>query len=214
METSVGPVLYLVLLVAALASSRATGAGARPVSRQPVATLSTLAIVGVPTLLELTVKPELLELLQRDAELIGRGQVWRLVTALVVQDGGVLGAAFNLATLAVVGVAAEQAWGARRWIAIAGISGVGAELWGLAVQPVGGGNSVIVLGLAGSLASLAVRHSVGAAQRLGVVALTISVVLLAIGDIHGGAATIGAVLGLVGRPPRPPGHVDAVASDG
>ncbi len=46
--------------------------------------------------------------LRRDRTAIDHGQVWRLVTALVVQDGGVAGTVFNLAGLAAVGVLAER----------------------------------------------------------------------------------------------------------
>jgi len=205
-DTSVSALLYLVLLVVALGSVRAMGEIVQPVTKQPVATFVALALVGVPTLLQLTVAPELLERLQRDPDPIGRGQRWRLVSALVVQDAGVLGAAFNLAALAVVGIAAERVWGTRRWVLIAVLSGVGSELWGLVVQPVGAGNSVVVFGLAASLASVAVRSGPRKARGLGALVLTIALVLLATGDIHGGAATIGAVLGLVLWPIPSPGR--------
>ena len=134
--------------------------------------------------------------LERNWTLIARGQVWRLLTSLVVQDGGLVGAIFNLLALAAIGVAAERVWGAKRWIAIALAAGVGAQFWGKIVQPVGGGNSVAVFGLAASVAVLAMLQGVGIQRLLGLVSLLGAAVLLAIGDIHGGAATIGALLGL------------------
>jgi hypothetical protein len=42
-----------------------------------------------------------------------------LLTSLVVQDGGLVGAIFSLVALAAIGVAAEQVWGAKRWTVIA-----------------------------------------------------------------------------------------------
>ena len=141
--------------------------------------------------------PWLLGDLQRDWILIGRGQVWRLLTTLVVQDGGLAGAIFNLVALGAIGVAAEQVWGARRWTAIALAAGLGAQFWGIIVQPVGAGNSVAVFGLAASMAVLAVLRGVGIQRLVGLISLLGAAVLLVVGDIHGGAATIGAVLGLV-----------------
>jgi rhomboid protease GluP len=162
----------------------------------PWATTVAMLVVGLPTLAQFTVAPWLLENLQRDWTLIGRGQLWRLLTSLVVQDGGLAGAIFNLAALAAIGVAAEQVWAAKRWTVIALAAGVGAQFWGRIVQPLGGGNSVAVFGLAASIAALAVRQGVGAQRLVGLISLLGAAVLLIIGDIHGGAATIGALLGL------------------
>jgi hypothetical protein len=65
------------------------------------------------------------------------------------------------------------------------------------VQPVGAGNSVAVFSLAAALAVLAVLRGAGVQRILGVVSLSGAALLLIIGDIHGGAATIGAVIGAV-----------------
>jgi hypothetical protein len=65
------------------------------------------------------------------------------------------------------------------------------------VQPIGAGNSVAVFSLAASLAVLAVLRG-GRVQRvLGLISLGGAAALLIIGDIHGAAATIGAILGAV-----------------
>jgi len=189
--------LYAVVLTTAFAASRIRPL-ATPVRRRwPWATTVALLVVGIPTLAQFTVAPWLLGDLQRDWILIGRGQVWRLLTSLVVQDGGLAGAIFNLIALAAIGAAAEQVWGAKRWTAIALAAGLGAQFWGIIVQPVGAGNSVAVFGLAASMAVLAVLRGVGIQRLVGLISLLGAAVLLIIGDIHGGAATIGAVLGLV-----------------
>ena len=196
MTVAVQSGLYAVVLATAFAASRI-----RPLSalgrRQPWATAVALLVVGVPTLAQFTVAPTLLENLQCDWALISRGQIWRLFTSLVVQDGGVVGAVFNLAALAAIGFAAEEVWGARRWTAIALTAGVGAQLWGKIVQPVGAGNSVAVFGLAASLAVLALQRGAGIQRILGLTSLLAAAVLLVLNDIHGGAAAIGGVLGLV-----------------
>ncbi|MFI5834879.1 rhomboid family intramembrane serine protease [Micromonospora sp. NPDC051300] len=190
---------YLVLLAAAVRAGLGLLAGSGPEGRRrvPVATVTALVVVGVPTLLQLTVAPALLGQLGRDRAAIGDGQVWRLVTSLVVQDGGVPGSVFNLAALAVVGVVAERFWGARRWVVIALASGVLAQLWGLVVQPVGAGNSVAVFGLAASAAAAAVRSGDRAGRAFGAVSLLVAAALLVAGDIHGGAAVVGATVGTV-----------------
>ena len=188
---------YAVVLSTAFAASRIRPL-ADPVRRRwPWATTVALLVVGIPTLAQFTVAPWLLDQLERNWTLIGRGQIWRVLTSLVVQDGGLAGAIFNLIALAAIGVVAEQVWGAKRWTAIALAAGLGAQFWGIIVQPVGAGNSAAVFGLAASMAVLAVLRGVGIQRVVGLISLAGAAVLLVMGDIHGGAATIGAVLGLV-----------------
>jgi len=132
-------------------------------------------------------------------------------TSLVVQDGGVAGAVSNLVALAIVGAVAEQVWERRRWLAIALGAALAGELWGLVVQPVGGGNSVADVGLAASLAVLAVRRGDRTARALAAVSLAVYGVLLLTADVHGGAALAGALLAArcsprVARDGGPPGR--------
>ncbi len=56
-----------------------------------------------------------------------------------------------------VGFFAEQVCGRRAFGVIALVSGVGAQFWGAVVQPVGAGNSVVVMGLAAAIAVANVR---------------------------------------------------------
>ena len=119
-------ILYAVLLTAAVRAGLGIIAERRSDDdrRIPVATITALVVVGVPTLLQLTALPSLLDYLERDRTAIGDGQVWRLLTSLVVQDGGLGGSVFNLVSLAVVGVVAERVWGAARWTVVAIATGV------------------------------------------------------------------------------------------
>ena len=165
--------------------------------RVPVATIVALVVVGVPTLLQFTAVPSLLDALERDRERIFDGELWRLVTPIVVQDSGATGTITNLLSLALIGVVAEWIWGPARWVLIGLGSALLAELWGLLVDPVGAGNSVVVYGLAASVAVAAVVRVRGPARILAVVSLACALVLLGVGDLHGGAAVVGAVIGAI-----------------
>lgn len=189
--------LYAVVLATAFVASGRLPLPTSKRGKWPWATTVALLIIGLPTLAQFTVAPSLLQILERNWTLIGRGQVWRLLTSLVVQDGGIAGAIFNLVALAMIGFAAEKAWGAKRWIVIAVTGALGAQLWGKIVQPIGGGNSVMVFSLAASVAVLALLRGIGVQRPLGLISLVGAAALLIIGDIHGGAAAIGAVLGIV-----------------
>jgi membrane associated rhomboid family serine protease len=195
---------YLLVMASALAAARLLRPAVDdddPPAHRPRATLVAMVIVGLPTAVQLSVAPQLLHALRRDWTEIGNGEVWRLLTSLVVQDGGLAGASFNLATLLMVGSAAEAVWGPGRWAVLALGAGIGAELWGGVVQPVGGGCSVAVFGLAASLAVVVLLRGRGLPRLLGAVCLLTCGALLVAGDIHGGAAAIGAALaaGLAGR---------------
>ncbi|GAA1877836.1 rhomboid family intramembrane serine protease [Paeniglutamicibacter psychrophenolicus] len=173
---------------------------------RPVATVAALLVIGIPSLLQLTMAPGLLEALERQGAGAAAAQPWRIVTALVVQDGGWPAAITNLAALAWIGSMAEHAWGTRRWLVIALGTGIGAQLWGFLVQPVGAGNSVVVFGLA---ASLLVRAWIGThrtARMASVVGLAASAVLLVGGDLHGGAAAIGSVIAMFLLRPKAQPH--------
>jgi membrane associated rhomboid family serine protease len=190
--------LYAVVLGAGWASAQAPGMpGRRLGAPRPWATPAALLVVGVTSVVQLTVAPGLLAGLRRTPGELRDGQPWRLVTSLVVQDGGWPGTVFNLVELAVVGLAAERLWGSRNWWWIWLTAGVGAQFWGLLVQPRGGGNSVATFGLAASLAVRALLVGSGPARLCGGACLLAGLVLLVVGDVHGGATVLGAAAGLV-----------------
>ncbi|QCR43393.1 rhomboid family intramembrane serine protease [Curtobacterium sp. SGAir0471] len=190
------PVLGLVLvLCGAVVVGRSSGQGGD--RRPPVATLVSLAVVAVPTVLQLLVLPTLLAAWERDWPRMLDGQWWRLVTSLTVQDDGWPGAVLNLLSLAVVGFLAERTWGRRSFVVIALVSGVGAQFWGAVVQPVGAGNSVVVVGLAASLAVARVRTRSTAVRAVAIGTLVVGAALFVTGDLHGGAFVLGAVCALV-----------------
>ncbi|MEV0713549.1 rhomboid family intramembrane serine protease [Asanoa sp. NPDC050611] len=117
--------------------------------RRTPLTLAVFVVTAVPSLLQFAF-PAVLTSLQRTAA-IRDGEVWRLVTSLLVQDGGWFGAISNLFFLLLVGSLAELVL--RRWLWALCYLGCGLAAEGIAVawQPTGGGNSIAICGLAGAL---------------------------------------------------------------
>jgi membrane associated rhomboid family serine protease len=82
------------------------------------------------------------------------GDGWRWLTALVVQDGGLVGGVVNVGFLLAAGIALEQVVRRGAWLAAYVGTGLVGQLVGHWWQPVGGGNSVAVCGLVGLLVVL------------------------------------------------------------
>jgi membrane associated rhomboid family serine protease len=189
-----GLVLPVLAGVTWLADQPELGAG-----RIPYVTIAALLIVGVPTLIQLTVYPDLLFAWQRDADAIAAGDWWRMGTALVVQDGLLVGAITNLVSLAIIGWIAERIYGHVGWIVLAAAGAAIGELVGLVEQPIGAGNSVAVFGLGAGLTLIALARPHNERSRaFALGAAVVYVALLFIGDIHGAAASAG-VLAAAGR---------------
>ncbi len=119
------------------------------VARRIPLTLAVFAVTAVPSLLQFAF-PAVLTSLQRTPA-IRDGQVWRLITSLLVQDGGWFGTISNLFFLLLIGALAELT--IRRWLWATCYLGCGLAAEGIAVawQPTGGGNSIAICGLAGAL---------------------------------------------------------------
>jgi membrane associated rhomboid family serine protease len=191
-------------LVAGGMALRSCAGCARSDHRVPVLTLACVAIIAPFTFVQFTC-PELLPALMRDTALVGSGQPWRLVTSLLVQDGGYADALFNLGGLLVVGVMAERLLGCVRWALVAGLSIAAAQAVALAWQPVGAGNSILNFGLAGSICAVCfVERRARAAIVPATAAGACFAVLLYLRDIHGAAAAAGALVTVVATrtPPR------------
>jgi rhomboid protease GluP len=137
----------------------------------------------------------LLSLVERDASAIRAGQAYRLFTALWFQDGGVAGAAFNIAMLAMLGFLAEQSLNRVLWLGIYLVGGLLSQVVGLVWQPVGAGNSIAYMSLAGALLGLAFsRRMSPVVQIIAALGLAAGLLLAAKSDIHGAAVLIGCAL--------------------
>ena len=170
----------------------------------PFLTLTCFVIIASFSFAQLVIEPLLLPLLMRDTTLIYSGQPWRLMTSLLVQDGGWTGTAFNLVGLVAIGTVAERALGRLQWTATAAIAVAGAQAAALLWQHNGAGNSIVNFGLAGGVcAACLTSRPAGRMFVPAIIASACFVCLLVWRDIHGVAATIGAlvvsVLSLMGR---------------
>jgi membrane associated rhomboid family serine protease len=178
-----------------------------PAVAPPVASILFLLAVTVCSLVQLGY-PGLRDALQVDRHRIAGGQVWRLLTGVLVQNGGVAGTVFNLVTLAVLGVIAELAFGRARWLVLAGAGTVVLSTMAAVTLPTEAGNSGVVFTLAGGVAVLAIREArrggdrragdaetAREARRAGFIVLGLGAVLLALGNGHGYAVLLGAVVG-------------------
>lgn len=196
-------VLGVVLVIGAVVAV-ATGPGGR--FRPTPAGVGLWLVVAAGSLIQLVV-PGLLDALARVPELVRDGQVWRLVTSVVVQDGGVAGTVSNLVLLAVVGCAAVPAWGAARsWALFLGGAIAFDLVTTFAFPSAGAGNSAATYLLGCAL--LGLRLVCGRTARTvtaAVVAGAAGVLLLALRDAHGfavlGGLAAGAVLASSAPPP-------------
>jgi membrane associated rhomboid family serine protease len=118
--------------------------------RPPVLAAAITLLTGAVSVCGL-VSPAVLVALERTPA-AGHGEVWRWLTSLVVQDGGVLGTASNLIFLGILGGAAEQVVGRVAMTVCYLAAGLAGQVAGVLWQPVGAGNSVAVCGLAGVVA--------------------------------------------------------------
>ena len=195
MQAMILPLLYCVIVYGGVYIGLVCGREGSIRSQFPVATVGLLALIGIPTVLQFAF-PAILATLERNWPLILQGQVWRLLTSLLVQDGGWQGSLFNLTSLTLLGFTAEKLWGPSRLLVIFGLGGVITVALACWWQPVGAGNSVANIALAAATAVLALKLSRQMAVRcVAIVVLGAGLVLLIAKDVHGIADAVGAGLG-------------------
>jgi hypothetical protein len=199
-------ILYLVVLALFVqVGLRLLRASTLP-RRFPIIAVATTIVIAVPSLLQY-VWPSIAAGLGRNPDLtLHDGQWWRVVTALLAQDGGLAGAIFNLIVVAGVTLLGEWIWG--RWLTVALFLLPSLVLNLLAIvywDAPGGGSSFASDGLLMSMCGLALvtwrdviaNVCAGAAILIGVA------LVVFLNDAHGVAILIGAGLGIVFALPRP-----------
>ena len=197
-ESTLSIVLFLVVLAAGLQS-----AFRLPVVNRkfPIVALILTVLIGVPSLLQFAF-PQITDVLARRPDLELEGQWWRVVTAVAAQDGGLVGAIFNLVVLAVVTTLGERAWGRWRMLVLFLVPSIVLNLLAIFWNAPGGGSSFASDGLLLSMCALGILGSSGGRVSRqwifvfgAVVPLTAAIVLVIANDAHGVAMLIGAGLG-------------------
>jgi membrane associated rhomboid family serine protease len=192
-ESTLSIVLDLVVLVAGLQVAVRLPAINR---RFPIVALVATVVIGIPSLLQFAI-PAIGDALARRPALELSGQWWRVATALLAQDGGLVGAIFNLLVVAVVVFFGERAWGRGRAIVLFLVPSLVLNLVAVVWNASGGGSSFASDGLLLSMCALGVftlrRPLVYVCAG---VALTSGIVLIVANDAHGVAMVLGFALGL------------------
>lgn len=142
--------------------------------------------------------PTFADALSRESQRIRDGQWWRLLTSVLVQDGGVAGTCANLVYLAIGAVVAVAVWGRLQAIAIFVVGAVVFNViatywWGVD----GAGNSAATMFLVTATVGLLAVRACNLRTVLAAAAeLAIGVVLLCLDDGHGVAVVGGLLAGL------------------
>ncbi|WP_244174765.1 rhomboid family intramembrane serine protease [Streptomyces misionensis] len=167
-----------------------------------MATASVLLVTGAVTAAQFA-WPEVLSALRRDPDALARGEWWRALSPLLVQDPS-WQSLITVPGIALLGVPVERLLGSRAMLALYLVPGAVGELVGYAWQPHGAGNSVADLGLAGGLIAWLYleagdrgwpRPLLNRVRLWGGAVLAGAVVDTALRDIHGLPTMTGAALG-------------------
>ncbi len=169
------------------------------VGRQPWLTLGLFVLTAFVVTWQ-TLWPPLIGHLQWDAARVGQGELWRLVTGLLVHTNGESQILVNLSTLLVLGAFVELRWSRTIWLSAFLAGAFSAEAAGVYWYPVGGGNSVGLWGLLGlTLVGLMANHQARWPLRWGLPLLGFSIGALFcyFSDIHGPPVFAGALVGII-----------------
>lgn len=160
----------------------------------PVLTAVTLSLTVAATATRLF-GDGVLDALRRDPTALGHGQAWRLLSPVLVQSDDSLVAVLGVFALcAVIGTLGERLLGRRRWIALYLVGALAGHGIGEAFQPHQGGTSVAFFGILGGLAAIALfddRPELRLWRVRAAIAIPLSVLDTALGDIHGVAFLAG-----------------------
>jgi rhomboid protease GluP len=175
----------------------ATNAGVTQISpRQsfPLLTALTLGVTAVLTASRL-VGDGVLDAVRRDPAALGHGQLWRLVSPVLVQGDRSLFAVLGVFALcSVIGATGERILPRRRWIALYFIGALAGHSAGEVFQPHQSGSSVAFAGILGGLAAYALFGCAPVLQdwrTRAAVAIPLAVLDTVFRDIHGVAFLAG-----------------------
>ncbi|HEY4226023.1 MAG TPA: hypothetical protein VGM70_09435 [Pseudolysinimonas sp.] len=171
----------------------------------PWLTIVLVVVIGIPSIGQYLGWPAAGDALRREPQLtLHDGQWWRVVTAILAQDGGLLAAIFSLVVVVIAVTFSSWIQGPWLTLAIFLFCSIVLNLLALGWNAVGGGTSfasdgVMLSVLAWGLVRLRDRVVVISA----IIAIVGGMLLVVLDDAHGVAillgAAIGAVHGLLGR---------------
>ncbi|MEV4317465.1 rhomboid family intramembrane serine protease [Actinocrispum sp. NPDC049592] len=162
-------------------------------TKLPVGTIVVLGVWAVCTAVYHLGGNGLFLAVRRDPEALRAGEVWRVISPVLVQPDSVLTVLGLGVFAAVLGTVTERAFGTGRWVVLFLAGALAGHLIGEIWQPYSGGVSV---GFCGPLGALAVCLILTRKWQPGVVVLAGAVALTVITDIHGPAILAGALAGL------------------
>lgn len=157
-------------------------------------------LVAIPSLLQLPF-PQIFDWLSRQPSLaISSHEYWRFITPIFVQDGGLIGTAFNLIVLTLFALLADRVWGLKKSLLIFFGGGILFEAIGIIFNSSGGGNSGATFILAMSMVGACLLQKTPKSARIfGILAVIDGVILSAMRDAHGYAILFGFLLGVLLR---------------
>jgi hypothetical protein len=154
-------------------------------------------VVTVPSLVQLAV-PQLLPAGMRTGAILDDGEWWRLLTANVLQDGGLAGTLSNLSVLAVTLLLVGRALPGALAVPLYIVGGLGSML--LQLSHPGAGNSMATLALLAATVVIVLRRPVRPIVPIGLgVLIVIGAGLTVLADEHGPAILLGLLLGVLVR---------------
>jgi len=159
-------------------------------------TASVLLVTAVFTALQFFYPP-LLFALRRTPGALSQHEWWRLITPILVHDGGWRQIAFNFPATLIVGAMVERLYSRGEWLGLYFLGAVVGELAGCAWQPYGAGNSVAGAGLLGGIAVWLLSLKVMPTRVGALVLLGGALVLTLLRDLHGPPLLAGACAGAV-----------------
>jgi hypothetical protein len=191
----VNSVLAIVVLTLFLQIAFRLLPAARPL---PLVGIILTILIGVPSLLQF-LWPGIADALERNPQLtLNDGQWWRIVTAVMAQDGGLVAAVFNLFVVALVTVLGEWIWGRWRTVVLFLVPSIILNVLAIFWNQPGGGSSFASDGLLMSICGWGfVVSGRRVIQWCAIAAIAIGTFLVTIGDAHGVAMLLGAVVGIV-----------------
>jgi hypothetical protein len=171
-------------------------------TKLPVGTIVVLLCWAVCTTLYHLGADGLFRAVRRDPHALAAGQVWRVLSPVLVQPDDVLVVILLGVLAAVLGVAAERLFGTTRWAVLFLAGALAGHIVGEWWQPYSSGVSVGFCGPLGALAVHAILSFPRRPQLVGpVVVLAGAVVLTVMTDIHGPAILAGALVAVVAMRP-------------